>query len=583
MKPIRYVPFVAIITAIAAIIAYWVIYNNNLNYTNQEKEILNRFTSNFESVLTGQERAANLFYNQVIASDKIMDILKKVPESYGKEKDELRSQLYNELKDNYAKLAKQNFRQLHFHLSSGESFLRFHRPDKYGDNLFPVRYSIEKANKTLKMAKGFEEGRIFNGYRFVFPILDGENHYGSVEVSVSFLAISEAIKEIENVNTTVLFKKDIIDQKVFESEKSNYNLCKAAPDYVFDKSIEENQNEKISYQLFNQIASAHKEKFEKILKQKYATLNDILYDNQNYLLINIPIPNVKGKQIGNIFIFYKNDELKTIKESIYGKLSILILMYLIMFLSGIIIIKRDRKIIKSRELAKKSEEILTESDEIKSRLFEIITHDLRNHFNAVNGFLDLLNKRINLNDDKINKLYHGLNDAVELTNSLMDNLFVWSRMHIDKIETTKTRFEASSWLQKELTRFKTIMKRKEITLINNTKGTVYFNADVDMMKYIHQNILLNAIRYSSKKGKITTQIVDHGTHTTLTIKDEGKGMSNSEVSNILNQDSWSGSKIRNEIGLGLLITRKLIDYQNGKFQIESAKGVGTTVTVEIPK
>jgi signal transduction histidine kinase len=583
MKPIRYFPVILILTFITASIGYYINYNNNQNYENQKKELLTRFKTNYESVLHGQEKAAKLFYNQIITSDKILSILKQVPKSYGEQKDQLRNQLLSELEVNYTKLKQFGFRQLHFHLPTGESFLRFHKPEKYGDNLFPVRYSVEKANKSLTMTQGFEEGRIFNGYRFVFPIIEGENHFGSVEISLSFLAISNALKEIDKINTSILFKKELIDQKLFESEKSNYEICEPINAYVYDKAISTNPNEKLSYALFKEIIAQNKNTIEKILKHKYATIYNLTYKNDNYIFVNIPIPNVKGNQIGSIFIFYQSDQLLKIQNKIYGKISIVLIFYIIMLIIVIIVIRRDRKITIERESNKKSKEILSESDEIKSKLFEIVTHDLRNHFNAVNGFLNLLNKRIDLSDPKINKLYHGLNDAVELTNNLMDNLFVWSRFQINKIDLQRSTFEGSSWIKKELTRFETIIKRKEITLINNTKGPVYYNADMDMMKYIHQNILLNAIRYSNKKGKILVEIIDTGKKTNLIIKDEGRGMSSSEVSKIMNQDKWSGSKIKTEIGLGLLVTRKLVDIQNGKIQIESAKGVGTTVTIEIPK
>jgi signal transduction histidine kinase len=583
MKSIKYFPIIATVTIIATIMAYWVVQNNQQNFTNHKNEILNRFKSNYESIINGYERSAILFYYQVIESDEILSILRQIPESYGIEKDKLRNDLYTKLSPNYNQLKKFDFRQLHFHLPTGESFLRFHKPDKYGDNLFAIRYSIEKSNKTLKMSKGFEEGRIFNGYRFVFPILENKNHYGSVEISLSFLAISKSIKKLEKVFTNVLFKKQIIDQKLFTSEKSNYEVCASMPLYALDKSIINDSSENESYKLFSEVFKGHKKQISNLLNLKYADLIDLKQNGKNYILINIPIPNVQGKKIGNIQFLQENDKLISIKQKLFLRLGILIILYLIIIISIIAIIRRDKRLIKSREQVKKSEVNLAESGEIKNKLFEIITHDLRNHFNSVNGFVDLLEKRLDLSDEKIKKLYNGLNDAVELTNNLMDNLFVWSRIQINKIELQKSSFEGSKWLSKELQRFNSIIERKNITIINNTKGPVYFDADIDMMKYIHQNILLNAIRYSDKGGKITTQIQDHGKYTTLIVKDEGKGMSSSEVAKILNQEGLSDLKLRIKSGLGLLITRKLVEYQNGKIQIESAKGVGTKVKIEIPK
>lgn len=579
MKPIKYFPFILIVSIIAFIMGYWVYNNNNQIYLNQKKEILNRFKTNYESVINGYEKASNLFYTQVIESEKIMSILRQIPTSYGEKKDELRDELYQELLSNYTKLKEENFRQLHFHLSTGESFLRFHRPNKYGDNLFPVRYSVEKTNKTLKTSSGFEEGRIFNGYRFVFPILEKDKHYGSVELSISFNAISKGLKELENIYTSVLFKKEMIESKVYENEKSNYVNCETLPEFVFDKELLKNK----THQLFTEIIATKKDIIEPTIKLKYTTLIEIEYQNKSYLFISIPTPNVKGNQIGNILIMYESNQLSEIKERIFLRIGIILGLYILILVSFISIIRRDKKLIHSREQIKKSEADLLDSGEVKNKLFEIITHDLRNHFNAVNGFMDLLNRRLEKNNEKTLKLYNGLNDAIELTNNLMDNLFVWSRLQINKVELNKTTFEASKWLARELKRFDTIVKRKGITITNKTKSPCYINADPDMMKYIHQNILLNAIRYSNKGGKINISIIDHGKHTTLSIKDEGKGMSSTEVSKIMNQENWYGTKTKGSSGLGLFVTRKLVAFQNGKINIESAKGVGTTVVIEIPK
>lgn len=101
-----------------------------------------------------------------------------------REKDILREQLYNKLAKTYNQMKDYNYRQFHFHLPNTESFLRLHRPDKYGDLLYDVRESVKIANRDEIFVSGFEEGRIFNGFRHVYPITYNNTHVGSVEISV---------------------------------------------------------------------------------------------------------------------------------------------------------------------------------------------------------------------------------------------------------------------------------------------------------------------------------------------------------------------------------------------------------------
>ncbi len=77
-----------------------------------------------------------------------------------------------------------NIRQVHFHSPESKSFLRMHKKEQFGDSLVDIRKSVVYVNKNLKPFYGFEEGVLYNGYRYVFPVIDsvGE-HLGSVEVS----------------------------------------------------------------------------------------------------------------------------------------------------------------------------------------------------------------------------------------------------------------------------------------------------------------------------------------------------------------------------------------------------------------
>ena len=58
------------------------------------------------------------------------------------------------------------------------SFLRFHRPEKFGDDLSPARYSIKLANEEKITAQGFEIGSSYHGYRYIFPLFYENLHIG---------------------------------------------------------------------------------------------------------------------------------------------------------------------------------------------------------------------------------------------------------------------------------------------------------------------------------------------------------------------------------------------------------------------
>jgi len=179
----------------------------------------------------------------------------------------------------YKELKKFNIKQLHFHLPNNDSFLRMHRPNKFGDNLTNIRATVKYVNKYKKYIDGFEEGKIFNGFRYVFPIHNKKNkHIGSVEVSFGALLFVKELYANYNMKCGIYINKDVVKQKVFDSEKSNYKQS------IFKNYYE--QNSIVKY----------------LNKNK---LNSINIDDNLLYIINKKLEN------GTNFSVYKNDKLIT--------------------------------------------------------------------------------------------------------------------------------------------------------------------------------------------------------------------------------------------------------------------------------
>ena len=125
-------------------------------------------------------------------------------------------QLWSNLIENY------DLRQLHFHLGPGStSFLRMHRPEKFGDNMDDVRYTIVDANGLLIPTRGFETGRVYSGIRGVVPFfaIDPESgkevHVGAVEVGDSFSHILQNLDDANNAGFAVLLTVEHMQQNMW--------------------------------------------------------------------------------------------------------------------------------------------------------------------------------------------------------------------------------------------------------------------------------------------------------------------------------------------------------------------------------
>ena len=183
---------------------------------------------------------SNIIFNTLVNTKGVVDIFKNANNPNKELQDQTRKELYAYLEDRYEGLKRYNIQQLHFHLPTNESFLRFHRPSKYGDNLTGIRSTVEYVNKNRVAVNGFEEGKIFNGYRFVYPLFDAEKNYiGSVEISHSTKALTDMYERFfSNIDLNIVLLKKVVDEKLFSEEAYNYESYILNENFLYQKSIE---------------------------------------------------------------------------------------------------------------------------------------------------------------------------------------------------------------------------------------------------------------------------------------------------------------------------------------------------------
>lgn len=127
-----------------------------------------------------------------------------------------RSELYGLVGSKWNEVQKKfSARQLHFHLGPGStSFLRVHRPEKFGDNMDDVRFTIVDTNREKTPRTGFETGRVYSGLRGVVPVtafdaqLQAPVHVGALEVGTSFNVILKILHETSNYSAGVLLTRE---------------------------------------------------------------------------------------------------------------------------------------------------------------------------------------------------------------------------------------------------------------------------------------------------------------------------------------------------------------------------------------
>ncbi len=273
---------------------------------NAEKEMMSTAFSIIVSALKSQSDI--VFYNRIQVPE-IISLYRDAASASPQRQQEIREQLYNRLLPVYENIQLNHLKQLHFHLKNNDSFLRFHRPETFGDNLSDIRGTVAYVNRTHQPIEGFEEGRIFNGYRFVYPLFDGMQPIGSVELSVSIKTILEKFREATRADVDFIIRKDVVERKVFSNEQQNYMPCEVFDGFMNEREILSLRNPETN-RLIGKYMESHGEAQQKLLgDEPYSFIEP--GSKSFHILTFLPLVNAVTKEtIGYIILNRKHKDIQ---------------------------------------------------------------------------------------------------------------------------------------------------------------------------------------------------------------------------------------------------------------------------------
>ena len=260
-------------------------------------------------------------------------------------------------------------------------------------------------------------------------------------------------------------------------------------------------------------------------------------------------------------------------------------------INGIIINYRDvtdRK--KAEQTLKESEEKLREINKAKDKFFSIIAHDLRNPFNTLLGFSEILNNNFEQYNTDEQKEYLGIiYKGIKNTYKLLENLLYWSRSQTGKIDFKPENVNLYLLVEETSQLLKQSAENKSIELINRIDKNIHIEADRRMFLIIIRNLFSNAIKFTPKGGKILIHsglIIDKKQEfVKISVTDNGVGISKkvqSKLFDISESVSTKGTENEEGTGLGLILCKEFVEKHGGKIWVESEKGKGSTFSFIIP-
>lgn len=224
---------------------------------------------------------------------------------------------------------------------------------------------------------------------------------------------------------------------------------------------------------------------------------------------------------------------------------------------------------------------VNELNKKKDEFIAMATHELKTPMTTLSGFLQLMKTRVEtdpVNASLLEKALKQLNKLGLLLNDLFD---------VSKIQAGKLRLQFERTDLAELTNeiIEGYKQNKNCPIHLEAPESLPVKVDRLRLEQVIINFIDNAIKYSRNEAMIQVIIEDLGTEASLSVKDQGIGINTEDLQGIFTQ-FYRAEKVSKKIsglGLGLYISKEIIERHKGKVKVESAEGQGSTFTFTIPK
>lgn len=244
------------------------------------------------------------------------------------------------------------------------------------------------------------------------------------------------------------------------------------------------------------------------------------------------------------------------------------------------IVRQRRRIIAAQR------DQLEDVNRTKDKFFSIISHDIRGPISNFQGVSQLIHLLVESKDyDALLKLGTMLDTSTKEVSSLLDNLLEWAMSQQGRMPYKPEKIKLHQLCDSNLSIMENLATAKQIQLTKKVKEKITIEADKNSVSTIIRNLLSNAIKFTPEGGKVKLTLGHDLNMAVITVKDSGIGIPKEKMSHLFDfkgeRSRW-GTGGEKGVGLGLTLIHEFVELNNGKIEVDSEEGKGTTFKVCLP-
>lgn len=380
-------------------------------------------------------------------------------------------------------------------------------------------------------------------------------------------AFNAGIVESEDIQLFVddwqVFNEDTKDLDVLFFEGGSFRKIASMNDREKIGEIENNYNYFLSWNANNPVA------------QK------INVDGKIYWSIVMPLKNIEGENYALLSMKLSADIVNTKLITILGKSYGVLLLGIILI---VLLLLVNSRLFEYSILYNKIKEV----DEMKDEFISMASHELRTPVTVIKGYAQMaLDEADKINLKEEGKEYLSIiNVSAERLGDLIEDLLNVSRIEQGRLKIDLKEVSVQPIIEETIKEMSVQSKQKGLDLNFEIKENTndLISADKDKLKQVLINIIGNSIKYTNE-GTVDVKVSNKDESLIINIKDTGIGMSAKEREHLFEKFYRVKNKKTQDVvgtGLGLWITKQIIEIMKGTISVDSIEEVGTQVTIEFP-
>ena len=233
---------------------------------------------------------------------------------------------------------------------------------------------------------------------------------------------------------------------------------------------------------------------------------------------------------------------------------------------------------------KKRAEELAHLNATKDRLLSIVSHDVRTPVGAMCQVMrDMTDNYDQLDETDRKAKLVMLRTSSEALNDRMENIIHWVKGELENSQIVPVNFNLSELVDECIKTQGMIITAKSLKVSNEVPKAMMVHDDVNVVRLVMQNLLSNAVKFSYPDGEVSVKAEEKGGRIWIEVSDNGMGIGEKKLEKIFNfmTSSASGTSGESGTGIGLFVSKQLVDKIGGEITIESVKDEGTTVRFSV--